>query len=120
MLLFASVFAFVLTAVRWSQYFACADSSKPACGSVQLLSLESGSYLGLVWATGGLLALYVGCAVATQLTLSRPHVPFIVPLLLVLVALACAVLAWLALGGYVGTPFGTLSPDVPIAERVGS
>jgi hypothetical protein len=120
MVLFASVFAFVLTAVQWSQYFACAESSKPTCASVQVLALESGSYTGLVWATGALLVLYLGCAIATQLTLSRPHVPFVVPLLLVLVALGCAALAWLALGGYVGTPFGTLSPDIPMAERLGS
>jgi hypothetical protein len=120
MVLFASVFAFVLTVVQWAQYFSCADATKPACSSAQLLTLESGSYGGLVWVTGGLLAVYVGCAIATQLTLSRPHVPFVVPLLLVLIGLSCVVLAWLVLGGYVGTPFGALSPEIPIAERIGS
>jgi hypothetical protein len=120
MALFASVFAFVLTVVQWTQYFACAGSSKPACASAQLLTLESGTYTGLVWVTGGLLAVYLGCAIAAQLTLSRPHVPFIVPFVLVLVGLVCVVLAWLVLGGYVGTPVATLSPDIPIAERIGS
>jgi hypothetical protein len=119
-LLFASVFAFVLTLVQWAQYFSCADSSRPACSSAQLLTLESGSYAGLVWITGGLLAAYLGCAIAAQLTLSRPHVPFVIPLLLGLLGLTCVVVAWLVLGGYIGTPFGALSSDIPIAERIGS
>lgn len=118
MALFAGVFAFVLTVVQWGQYFACTGAT--SCAGVQVLPLESGTYSGVVWAGGALLAVSFICAVATQLTLSRSHIPFVVPLLLVVVALGLVALAWLILGGYVGTPFGSLSPDVPIAERIGS
>jgi hypothetical protein len=117
MLLFVSVFAFVLTVVQWAQYFSCTGES---CAAVQVLPLRSGTYTGLVWLTGALLIVYLGCAVAAQMTLSRTSVRFVIPWLLVLVGLGCVVLAWLILGGYVGTPVGTLSTDIPIAERIGS
>ncbi len=118
--LFASFFTFVFTGVQWAQYFSCAGTNRPTCTTVNVLALESGSYAGLAWVTGAFLALYLACAIATQMTLARPHVPVVVPLLLVLVGLGCVVLVWLILGGYVGTPFGTLSPEIPIADRVGS
>jgi len=118
--LFASVFAFVLTAVQWAQYFTCVGSTKPTCTTVQVLTLESGSYTGLVWASSLLLVIYLGCAVATQLTLSRPQLPVVIPVVLVLVGMVCVVVSWLILGGYVGTPFGTLSPEIPMAPPVES
>jgi hypothetical protein len=117
MLLFVSVFAFVLAVVQWGQYFSCSGET---CSAVQVLPLESGTYTGLVWLTGALLIVYLGCAVAAQITLSRTSMPFVVPLLLVLVGLSCVVLSWLILAGYVGTPVGSLSTDIPIAERIGS
>jgi hypothetical protein len=100
----------IFAGIVFVDYFSCGRDGRSQCGGATLLESTTGSYTGIVWSVGLLLLLSVLCAAIVQFRMGRWH--FLIIWSLAALALGSAVLAYLIISGAVGTPWGSLIPDV--------
>jgi hypothetical protein len=91
-------------------YFSCGRGGRSGCAGANLLESTTGSYTGIVRVVGLLFLLAVLCAVVVQFRIGRWH--FLMVWSLAVLALGFALLGYLIISGTVGTPWGSLIPEV--------
>ena len=111
LLLPATVVFLVIGGTEWLTYESC-RSNNSFCGTTKLHPIASGTYNGMLVATGFLLAVAIVGMVLAPAMLKRW--PFWLCWLIALVAAFSAVFVFLVMSASVSTPFGGLGPFPPI------
>lgn len=110
LILVPTALLWIFGGIVFLDYFSCGTGRRSGCAGANLLESTTGSYTGIVWTVGLLFVLSLVCAGCVQFRMGRWHFLIVWPL--ALVALGTALLAYLIISGTVGTPWGSLIPEV--------